>query len=73
MRSHKAQWFAPRSAPAGRKELRPQRKIRFGRRMKPKSWPAERWFASALFNRGKASRKRAFAKLVPHLFGENHD
>lgn len=57
-------YHVARSAPVGRIDMRPRRKIRFGQRMKPKSWPTSVWFASALFDRGIPSRRVAFAKLM---------
>lgn len=65
--------YLPRSAPMGRICLRKQTKVRFNQRMKPVSWPSTRWLKSALFARGNTSRRKAFAKLVPHLMGANHD
>lgn len=65
--------YMPRSAPVGRIELRAKKKVRFNQRKKPVSWPSMRWFKSALFARGNASRCKAFAKLVPHLMGGRHD
>lgn len=44
--------------------IRAMRKVRFGRRMKPRSWPTAFWFGSALFDRGILSRKRAFAAIM---------
>jgi hypothetical protein len=45
--------------------VRAMRKVRFGQRMKPRSWPSSFWFASALFDRGIPSRKRAFVTPTP--------
>ena len=57
-------YHVARSAPIGRMDMRPRRKIRFGQRMKPRSWPTSLWFASGLFNRGIPSRRLAFVKLM---------
>jgi len=57
-------YHIPASAPLGRIDLRAHRKLRFGQRMKPKSWPSSLWFRSALFERGMPSRKRAFGALM---------
>jgi len=65
--------YLPRSAPMDRICLRKQTKVHFNQRMKPKSWPSKRWLSSALFARGNTSRRKAFAKLVPHLMGVDHD
>jgi len=56
--------YVRRSAPIGRIDLRLQRRVRFGQRMKPKSWTTDGWFRSALFARGIPSRKIAFARLM---------
>lgn len=58
------QYYARRSAPIGPMFMRPIRRIRFGQRMKPKSWSNTMWFASALFERGNASRRRAFSRFM---------
>lgn len=57
-------YHVPASVPLGRIDLRQRRKVRFGQRMKPRSWPSSFWFASALFDRGIPSRKLAFAALM---------
>lgn len=63
-REERKLFYAPRSAPVGRRDLRPHRKVRFGQRMKPRSWADRLWFKSALFARGLQSCRRAFANLM---------
>ena len=53
-----------RSAYPQRLDLRKQPLVRFGNRMKPKSWTCEFWFRSALFERGNVSRRRKFGALM---------
>ena len=49
---------------AQRLDLRKQPIVRFGQRMKPKSWTCEFWFRSALFERGSVSRRGNMAVLM---------
>lgn len=70
-------YHLPKSQPSGRRDMRAHQKVRFNQRMKPRSWPASVWFASALFARGIPSRKKAFAALLrfpdPTIRENRHD
>ena len=70
--SPERRYYLRRSQPLGRPDMRAKRLIRPGQRMKPKAWNSAYWFKSALFERGNATRRWRFMKLLADFQGTAH-